>query len=51
MCGDILKKIYLGKGKYPTFQMMWCRGYYGEHLRDDFPKAGTHSGGDWEEET
>ena len=30
--------------------MVWCRGFYVQHPKDDFPNYGKESVGDWEGE-
>ena len=42
-CGN----LYVGCGKYPPFHRVWYGGCYVEHPKDDFPKSGKESGGDW----
>ena len=42
-CGNFC----VGRGQYPLFQRVWCRGCYVEHPEDEFNKSGKDSGGDW----
>ena len=40
--------FYVGRGKYPPCQRVWCGGCYVEHPKYDFPKSGKESVGYWE---
>ena len=46
--GIICRILCIGKGQYPTFQIIWCGGFYVEKPRDDFPKSGKYPRVDWE---
>ena len=43
-CGN----FYLGRGQYPPCQIVWCGFFNAKQLKDEFPKSGKYSGGDWE---
>ena len=45
-CGN----FYVGRVQCPPFQRVWCGGCYVEHPKDDFPKSGIESRGDWKGE-
>ena len=45
--GVICGNFCVGRGQYPLFQRVWCRGCYVEHPEDEFNKSGKESGGDW----
>ena len=48
--GIFYETFCLVHGQYPLCQMVWYRGCYIEHPKDNITKSGKESGGDWERE-
>ena len=45
--GGILSKFCIGRGQYPTFQIISYKVCYKEKIEDDLPKSGKESGEEW----